>query len=80
MYAEAISEIIKEIVPVAWEAFNDYILNAVTFSAKEQKILRNYINSDIIKTLEKNENDSMEQFSDFSKSEKQDFFDKLNKM
>ena len=44
VYAEAITQIIKKIVPVTYEAFEDYALNAVTFSATEMRILRNMVN------------------------------------
>ena len=40
-YARAIAALIKPIVPMAYEAFSDYVLNAVTFSAKEMNILCN---------------------------------------
>jgi thymidylate synthase (FAD) len=34
-YANAIFELIKPVIPVSCEAFEDYVLNAVTFSAQE---------------------------------------------
>lgn len=40
IFAEAIAELIKPIVPLAWEAFEDYILGAVTFSKQEMKIIK----------------------------------------
>lgn len=39
VYARTIAEIVKQIVPLAWEAFEDYVLNAVTFSRAEQAAL-----------------------------------------
>ncbi len=39
VYAEAMSEIVKNVVPTAYEAFEDYILNAVTFSGPEMNAL-----------------------------------------
>jgi len=39
VYANAIAEITKKVVPMAWEAFEDYILKAQTFSRIEMKIL-----------------------------------------
>lgn len=39
-YANAIGEVVKEWVPLTWEAFEDYTLNALTFSSKEQTILK----------------------------------------
>lgn len=40
MYANAMYEIVKQIVPVACEAFEDYVLNACKFSAMEMEIIR----------------------------------------
>jgi thymidylate synthase (FAD) len=39
VYAEAMSEILKDSVPIAWEAFEDYKLHAVNLSGPEQQIL-----------------------------------------
>ena len=38
-YGEAIAEITRKVVPVAWEAFEDYMLKAEHFSRLELKIL-----------------------------------------
>jgi thymidylate synthase (FAD) len=43
VYAQAMYELIKSIVPVACEAFEEYVLNARTFSAKELVILKSMI-------------------------------------
>ena len=40
VYAEAICDIVKDWVPAAWSAFEDYRLNAVTFSGKGMACLR----------------------------------------
>lgn len=40
VYGEVIADIIKQIVPLAYEAFEDYILNRYVFSAPEIKILK----------------------------------------
>lgn len=39
VFAEAMADIVKQIVPWAWEAFEDYVLNARTFSAKEMEFI-----------------------------------------
>lgn len=39
-YASAIYELIKPIVPLACEAFDDYVVNARTFSKQEMEIIR----------------------------------------
>lgn len=38
-YANALYELIKPIVPISCEAFEDYVLNAVTFSGPEMELL-----------------------------------------
>ncbi len=43
VFGEAIFELIKDIVPAVMEAFDDYILNAKTFSKAELKILKSII-------------------------------------
>ncbi len=42
-YAEAIATILKEKVPIAYQAFEDYILNTIYFSDKEQIVLANLL-------------------------------------
>lgn len=44
VYGQAIAEIVKAATPVAFEAFEDYILNAAQFSSIELKTLAAYIN------------------------------------
>lgn len=64
VYAEAIFELIKPIVPTSCEAFEDYILNAVTFSRQEMEIIRTFpCKSETLDSL--------------SKREKAEFLDKL---
>ena len=41
VYADAIAAIVKEWAPLTWEAFEDYRLNAHTFSGQEMAVLRN---------------------------------------
>jgi flavin-dependent thymidylate synthase len=43
MYANAMAEIVKQIVPVAWEAFEDYVLYAKRFSRMEMEMLRDVL-------------------------------------
>ena len=40
VYAEAIAEMVKKEVPLAWESFERHSLNAVKFSADEMNVLR----------------------------------------
>ena len=35
VFGEAIAELVKPIIPIAWEAFEDYVLNSVKLSRKE---------------------------------------------
>lgn len=43
VYGNAIAEIVKKAVPLAWEAFEDYILNSSYFSSIENKVLAELI-------------------------------------
>jgi len=43
IYGQAISEIIKQIVPLAYEAFEDYVLNAIVFSGIEKSIIAEFL-------------------------------------
>lgn len=42
-YANAMAEIVKQVVPVAWEAFEDYVLYAKKFSRMEMNMIRNVL-------------------------------------
>ena len=39
VYAEAMSEITKDVVPISWEAFEDYKLHSVNLSKPDQQVL-----------------------------------------
>ena len=45
IYAKAMLELIRPIVPIATEAFKDYIQNAVNLSAMEKKLVENMMNN-----------------------------------
>jgi thymidylate synthase (FAD) len=45
VYATAIAEITRKVVPVAWEAFEDYVLKAQRFSRLELQIIKDQIDS-----------------------------------
>ncbi len=52
-YANVIgNEIVKRWVPIAWQAFNDYVLNSKTFSKYELEIITALINGDNQKAIE----------------------------
>jgi thymidylate synthase (FAD) len=67
-YAEAIFELIKPIVPIACEAFEDYIVYAQTFSRKEVDLLRSLVRH----------NPQMLKFTSLTKREKKEFCKKIN--
>jgi thymidylate synthase (FAD) len=69
-YAKAIYELIKPIVPMACDAFEDYILNAKTFSKQEMDILKKFLSSNLIESL-----DSL--CKDMGKTEKKEFLEKI---
>jgi thymidylate synthase (FAD) len=45
VFAEAIAELVKPFVPFAWEAFEDYVLNAHRMTAPELKVLKHLLQS-----------------------------------
>jgi len=47
VFAQAMAEIVKETVPVAWEAFEDYTLNSQIFTASELKVLGKLLKGEI---------------------------------
>jgi thymidylate synthase (FAD) len=76
VFADAIGEIIRSFCPLAYEAFEDYRLNAMTFSATELKVLRGVMSAmsvDAIATL-------ISAQPNFSKRERDEFIGKLKKL
>jgi thymidylate synthase (FAD) len=47
VFGEAIAEIVKSAVPLAWEAFEDYMLNSANFSFQELKVIKELIKNNI---------------------------------
>lgn len=43
VYAEAMADVVKKVTPLAYEAFEDYVLNSVSFSALELRALRTWM-------------------------------------
>jgi thymidylate synthase (FAD) len=73
VFGEAIAEIIKQYVPLAWQAFEDYILNARNFSAFELRAVADLIKGKKIEDLVADE-------YGFSKREFTEFIEKLNEI
>lgn len=71
VYAEKMAEIVKTVVPIAYEAFEDYVLNSITFSKQELILLKKYLPDN----FDEKEIDAI----GFSKYEKSEFIDKLKK-
>lgn len=77
-YANVIGHnIVAEWVPLAWEAFLDYRLNAVTFSATEMELLRNVLSIEQINGLLAATVDKTD-MAFFGRRERAEFYDKLN--
>lgn len=72
VYGNAIAEIVKSSVPLAWEAFEDYILNAINFSGQEIKALSKLINTENIPDIDTLVNNGL------SKREASEFILKLS--
>ena len=45
VFAEAIAELVRPFVPYAWEAFEDYVLNAHRMTAPELKVMKHLLES-----------------------------------
>ena len=73
VYADAIAGIIKDWCPLAYEAFEEYRLRAVTFSGKESAVLSKYITS-----LKSDNNCIESEREKFSNGEWREFMDKVS--
>lgn len=71
VFANAMAEIIKQIVPVAYSAFEEYILYSMTLSRKEQRVL-----SRLIEINDK----QITMHQEFSKGEWNEFMTKLESL
>ncbi|MBN2088528.1 FAD-dependent thymidylate synthase [candidate division KSB1 bacterium] len=76
VFASAIAEIIKIVTPIAWEAFEDYVLKAMTFSREELFLLTQILRLEQDPT---NQTKLIES-SKLSKREIDEFLVKLNVM
>ena len=47
-YAEALCDVVRDWVPAAWDAFEDYRLNAVQFSGKGMQALRRMLRGETV--------------------------------
>lgn len=47
VYGEAMADIVKQYVPLAWQAFEDYHLNSMNFSALELKVVASMLTSEL---------------------------------
>lgn len=72
VYAETMAQIVKTVVPMAYEAFEDYVLNSVTFSKQELLLLKKYFPNNV-------DDKEIEELG-FSKYERAEFLDKLEKI
>jgi thymidylate synthase (FAD) len=72
VYADAIAEIVKQWVPGAYAAFEEYRLHAVSFSRKEMEALK------IVLTIPDGQEASIPNYKDFSPGEWREFMAKIN--
>ncbi|OFZ26836.1 MAG: FAD-dependent thymidylate synthase [Bdellovibrionales bacterium RIFOXYB1_FULL_37_110] len=66
VYAEAIRDLIKTIVPTTWEAFEDYVLNAYTFSGPELGVLKDLVKDRVPNIPKEHNNISKRELSEFT--------------
>ena len=73
VYGEAMAEITKRVAPMAWEAFEDYVLKCEKFSRLEMNVVAEYLETSSI-TKEYLESKG------FGKREADEFLEKLKKL
>lgn len=73
VFGEAMAQMVKEKVPIAWKAFEDYSLNSVSFSALELEALKVLLNKPLAEGM------SFDSFFP-GKGEAAEFVAKLNKL
>lgn len=80
VYAEAMSKILKDAVPIAWEAFDDYKLHAVSLSKPDQQIFTQILKKNDI-VLSANEfMDIIEDAGITNKYERAEMLEKFDKL
>lgn len=76
VYAQAIAQIVQQITPICWEAFEDYVLEAESFSKAEMQVF-----SQALKNMESPINwEELLEKSTLSKREKTEFLGKIKSM
>lgn len=76
VYAEVIASIVKELYPISYQAFSDYVLNSVTFSYAELSKIKNIFKNVNLENLD----DTDPNFSKFEKIELQKKIEFINKI
>ena len=77
LYAQAMYEIVKQICPIACEAFEDYVLNARKFSSMEMKLFKQ-IASDHRDTFEGTEHGIKDKPDNMTDNEWKKFLEKIS--
>jgi thymidylate synthase (FAD) len=80
VYAEVIAGILKSTVPIAYEAFEDYLLNVISLSAKEQKAISLLLNNVPIEKITEIINETALLECGLGKRESIEFTDKIKKI
>lgn len=78
VFAQAMADIVKEIVPVAYEAFEDYVLNSRNFTAAELSALGHLLKGDL--STENLEDTLEDEKFNMSKREIREFNEKIQKL
>ena len=71
-YAKAISEIVKEMVPITWKAFEEHVLFAKRFSKTEIEVLQQLVDVEKAKELLKEKGLSESRIREFLRKMKKD--------
>ena len=54
-YAEKIAEVVKELFPITWQAFEDYELHSIKINETDQKVWPFFVMRQILESFDKNE-------------------------
>ena len=79
-YAEAMGRIVKDVVPIAWEAFKDYELYSIRLSRLEKELLLGLLGQKGILFTEREVLSYAENVGLVNKRERQEALDKLRKL
>ncbi len=80
VYAEAMAKVVADVVPLTWEAFQDYRFGAINFSGLEKKVIGSLVEESESRWNGQSVSEACERAGLTNKREKNDFFEKLKEL